>query len=263
MKSYAWLFLAIAAVVIGGGAPRQDNNRRGQPAAAAAQQEQAVLERKGYLIPVRTVVVTPEVSGRITTLHCDDGTDVKKGDVLGQIDAPVYRLELKRAEALVERAAARYEECVRRKEGVETGRAELLVAEAERDRAKHLFEQTKVRAPFDGTIIAKKAEEGGIIDRSHFAGYTALCELADLTKLEVDVWVEERDIRLVSVGQKCEVRTEAFPEVVYQAAVTRMLPVADRAKGAVGVRVGLNLSKRHVNLRPEMGVVVRFMRSTN
>jgi RND family efflux transporter MFP subunit len=251
MRTHLLPFLAIALLTHGGA---------GAPGAALAQ-DRAVLEKKGYLVPVRTVIVTPEVSGRITMLQCEEGTDVKKGDVLGQIDATTYRLDHRRAEALVERAAARYEDSVRRKEGVQGARAELLLAEAERDKAKYLLDQTKVRAPFDGTIIVKKAEEGAIVDRSHFAGYTALCEMADLSRLEVEIWVEERDSRLVSVGQKCEVRTEAFPEVVYQAAVTRTLPVADRAKGAIGVRVGLGLSKRHANLRPDMGAVVRFMRS--
>src|SRR5689334_12570599 len=111
MRAYVWPFLASAVFI--GGVPDRSNIGRAQRAAAA--QAGAVLEKKGYLVPARTVIVTSEVSGRITTLYCDEGTDVKKGDVLGQIDPTIYRLDHKRAEALVERAASRYEDSVRRK----------------------------------------------------------------------------------------------------------------------------------------------------
>ena len=48
------------------------------------------LEQKGYLIAAKTVTVAPELAGRITFLHCDEGIDVKQGDLLAQIDATVH-----------------------------------------------------------------------------------------------------------------------------------------------------------------------------
>jgi HlyD family secretion protein len=142
---------------------------------------------------------------------------------------------------------------------VPEARADLAIAEAERDKARYMLEQTKIYAPFAGTVLSKKAEAGGFIDRLHFNGYYAICELADLTKLEVDVSVDERDLHLVFPGQKCTVHPEAFPDALYEGRVARFSPVADRAKSAVSLRIRMNLSKPAPNLRPEMAAVVRFL----
>jgi HlyD family secretion protein len=261
MKRRCWLLFLVALSLAAEGPVEVKGEPRQKTGAAAVPPAKPVLERKGYLVAVRTVTVSPEVSGRVTFLHCEEGTDVKQGDLLAQLDATRYEAEYKRADAVVNRARAQLEARVRRKESPDVARAELLMAEAERDQAKHALEETRIRAPFDGTILVKKAEVGGIVDRLHFNGYYAVCEMADLTRLEVDVSVEERDIRQVFVGQRCQVRTEAFPEKVYPCEVAHILPTADRAKSSIGVRIRIPLSKRDPKLRSEMGVIVSFLRN--
>jgi HlyD family secretion protein len=155
-------------------------------------------------------------------------------------------------ERLAERATA-----AASKETRVLGRAAVSRAEARREQARYRLEQTQIRAPMDGVILSKKAEEGGIIDRLQFSGYVALCEMADLSQLEVDVWIEERDLPRIRLKQACAIRLEAFPQTVYQGEVTRFLPVADRAKGAVGVRVSIRAPQPSV--RPEMGAIVAFL----
>jgi multidrug resistance efflux pump len=260
MKGRCWLFFLVA-LLLAAQAPAQVKDELQQKANEAAPPAQPVLEKKGYLVAVRTVAVSSEVSGRVTLLHCEEGTDVKQGDLLAQLDAARYEAEYKRADAVVKRARAQLQERLDRKELPDVARAELLIAEAERDKARHELEETKVRAPFDGTILVKKAEVGGVLDRLHFNGYFAVCEMADLTRLEVDVSVEERDIRQVFVGQRCQVRTDAFPEKVYPCEVARILPTADRAKSCIVVRIRIPLAKRDPKLRPEMGAIVSFLRN--
>jgi hypothetical protein len=70
--------------------------------------------------------------------------------------------------------------------------------------------------------------------------------MADLYNLEVDLSIAERDISKVFKGQKCKIRPEAFDKRVYWGTVSRLMPTADRAKGAVPVRV-----KVHIPVRPE------------
>jgi HlyD family secretion protein len=260
MKRRCWLLFPVA-LLLAAEVPVQVKDEPRQKAGEAAAPAQAVLEKKGYLVAVRTVTVSPDVSGRVTLLFCEEGTDVKQGDLLAQIDPAKYEAEYKRAGAVVNRARAQLEERVRRKEAPDVAMEDVVIAEAERDKAKLALQETKVYAPFDGTILVKKAEVGGIIDRLHFNSYHAVCEMADLTRLEVDVWVEERDIRQVFVSQRCQVRIEAFPEKVYPCEVARILPTADRAKSSIGVRIRIPLSKRDPKLRPEMGVIVTFLKN--
>jgi multidrug resistance efflux pump len=88
--------------------------------------------------------------------------------------------------------------------------------------------------------------------------------MADLSDLEVDLNIQERDIARVRVGQKCRVRAEAFPERVYEGYVDRLMPIADRAKGALPVRVKIQVppEEEGVYLRPEMGAIVTFLSQT-
>src|SRR5258708_33871326 len=72
--------------------------------------------------------------------------------------------------------------------------------------------------------------------------------------------IEERDISRVFRGQHCTVRSEAYPERPYHGYVSRLMPIADRAKGAVSVRVKIRIpaEEEGVYLKPEMGAVVTF-----
>ncbi len=88
-----------------------------------------------------------------------------------------------------------------------------------------------IRAPINGTILKKNAEEGSLVNPVAMQGFFSLCEMADLSDLEVELTIQERDISKISKGQKCQVRAEAFPERVYQGVVSRLMPTADRAKG--------------------------------
>ena len=115
-----------------------------------------------------------------------------------------------------------------------------------------------MRAPIAGTILKKNAEEGNIVNPVAFNGSFSLCEMADLSDLEVELTIQERDIARVFPGQACEVRGEAYADRAYAGVVSRLLPIADRAKGAVPVRVKLRVPAEEggLYLRPEMSATV-------
>jgi len=85
--------------------------------------------------------------------------------------------------------------------------------------------------------------------------------MADLSDLEVDLNIQERDISVVKVGQKCRVRAEAYSDRIYEGHVDRLMPIADRAKGAIPVRVKIRIppEEEGVYLKPEMGAIVTFL----
>ena len=66
-------------------------------------------------------------------------------------------------------------------------------------------------APVSGTILKKNAEEGNVVNPIAFNGSFSLCEMADLSDLEVDLSIQERDVARVFKGQKCKICAEAFP----------------------------------------------------
>lgn len=146
---------------------------------------------------------------------------------------------------------------------LEAARAEVAVAEADLLRARVLLEGTQVRAPVDGTVLVKRADVGSFVGPQALGGSPAVCELSDLTRLEVDLAIQERDLKLVQAGQDCKVRIEAYPDKVYQGVVSRIMPLADRARGAVPVRVRFAVPEGETRVRPEMGAIVSFLGTKN
>ena len=147
-----------------------------------------------------------------------------------------------------------------RVEKVDAARADVVQFQADYDKAKWRFDNCIVRAPVSGTILKKNAEEGNIVNPIVFQGSYSICTMANLLDLEVDLTIQERDIANVFVGQRCKVHTEAYPDRIYDGFVSRLMPTADRAKGAIPVRVKLNIPPQEegVYFKPEMGAVVSF-----
>lgn len=165
-------------------------------------------------------------------------------------------------ESRAERLKQTYDLMVKgpRAERIQLAQAEVQQSEADLVKAKWRLDNCTILAPITGTILTKKAEEGNVVNPIAFSGSQAVCEMADLSDLEVDLSIQERDVAKVFQGQKCIVRAEAYPERAYQGYVSRLMPIADRAKGAVPVRVKLTVpaEEEGVFLKPEMGAVVTF-----
>jgi len=207
------------------------------------------------------------------------------------------RDQLQRAERLFGQRAVNEEELIRKRQALQiaehqlaTRRAEFRLlkagawtpdvdaakalverARAELTKAQWRLDNTQIRAPVTGTILTKKAERGNLVNPSAFSnGLSAsLCEMADLCDLEIDLEIQQREIAKVVKGMPCTVVPEAFqrfepflkkhPEG-YHGFVSRLMPTALRSKGAVAVRVRVEIPTEEagVYLKPEMGVSVFF-----
>jgi HlyD family secretion protein len=99
----------------------------------------------------------------------------------------------------------------------------------------------------------------------------SLCEMADLTQVEIDLAIQERDVALLHPGQACLIMPEAFQKHKpflekhpkgYQGYISRLMPTADRAKGAIPVRVwvkNISVEEAGLYLKPDMGALVSFL----
>jgi multidrug resistance efflux pump len=155
-----------------------------------------------------------------------------------------------------------------RKAKIDAVKGELAQAKADLEKAEWRFKYREVTAPIDGIVLSKKTEEGNIVNPSAFSnGLSAsLCEMADLHNLEVDLSIAERDISRLFVDQDCRIRAEAFPNRVYKGKVSRIMPIGDRSKSSVPVRVKIDFPAIDAQaegqgefLRPEMGAIVTFL----
>jgi HlyD family secretion protein len=161
-----------------------------------------------------------------------------------------------------------------RPEAQAAAKAEEDAAEQAMRKAKWYLDQCEIHAPVDGTILKKSAELGNYVNPLVFTGSASLCDMADLSDLEVDLKVQERDIAQVHQGQPCSIMPQAYqndPEFLkahpkgYEGYVSRLMPTADRGQGAIPVRVKLTLPKDEEGrfLRPDMSVMVVFKKTAN
>ncbi|MCI0458866.1 MAG: efflux RND transporter periplasmic adaptor subunit [Gemmataceae bacterium] len=237
-------------------------------AGGGEKEPKTVLSLAGYIIPARVVQVSPKVAGQITQLNVVEGQLVKAGDILAQLEPAEYETDLRRAQAGLALAKAKYEQSKadyeRKKSGsgkpaLEIAQAQVAQAQADLEKCKWRLDNCIVRAPSNGTILRKSAEKGNLVNPLAFNVSGTICELADLRDLEVEVAVPERDVSKVRLGQLCLIRVDAIPGVEYKGQVSRLMPVADRAKGTVGVRVRLEVPAAGESLRPESRAVVHFL----
>jgi multidrug resistance efflux pump len=152
-------------------------------------------------------------------------------------------------------------------------RAQLLKAQADVEQAQKQLKNCTILAPTTGIVLSKKAELGGYVNPLAFGAAGYLCEMADLRDLEVELDIQERDIARVRPGQRCRIMPEAgqHDEAFlkshaggYTGVVSRRLPVANRSKGAVTVRVKVEFPEWETSgehLLPDMGVLVSFLKS--
>jgi HlyD family secretion protein len=221
---------------------------------------QVVLESKGYVLPASQVTVSPKVAGQVSQLLIEEGKRVKKGDVLARLDSAEHEAALRLARAELKLAEAGL---AKAREGdgkadLAIAQAKVAVAQAQVAIADQRLDGTVIRAPINGTVLAKRAEIGTLINPKGYQTPSSLCDLADLRTMDVEVWVSEKDLAKVAKGQPCLIRLEAFPREVYRGRVDRLLPVADRARGAVAIRVRLEVPEGDERLRPELGAIVQI-----
>jgi RND family efflux transporter MFP subunit len=221
-----------------------------------------VLEMKGYVVPVRQTTVSPRVAGPLVEVMIKEGQRVKKDEALARLDPADGIAAVRVVQAEVKVAAAKLAKARegKSKGDVNIAQAEVELAEARLLRAQHHLNRTVVIAsPINGTVLKIYADVGTMLDPKSFQTPAKFCDIADLETMDVEVWVGQNDIEKIAKTQSCLVRLEGFAGATYRGTVARVAPIADRAKGALEVRVRLDVPKNDRRLRPEMSAVVQFL----
>jgi HlyD family secretion protein len=255
-----------------------------------------VMVASGYVVARHSSDVGVKVGGRIAALKFEEGTRVKKGAVIAEIEhadidaqLEAARRAVSEAEAAVAQNAAARDEDARNverqrqlaKDGITTNAsltgaeaaaavsnarvklAEAVIASARaRVRmAEEALENTNVRAPFDGVVIKKRAEVGETVSPFGVAGQAAreggaIATIADLAELEVQTEVSENNVAKLKPSMPAEVKLRAYDERPYKGRLRQIFPSADRAKAIVEVRVTILDANELV--KPEMTASVTF-----
>jgi RND family efflux transporter MFP subunit len=235
----------------------------------------ATVVATGYIESRQQARIGARATGRIQDVKVEEGTKVAANDVLAVLEHADLDASLAAAEAAAARCRSELQEqdVVIQRSRRDLERAEkafaarrasleaaLTLAEARVQEAQQLRENMFVRAPFAGTVISKDAELGESImpgGMGEASGRGSVVTIADLEHLEVDCDVKEDFISRVTTGQIAEISVDAVPDRRYQGTVRKVIPMGDRARATVKVRVAFVDADQ--KLFPEMSATVYFL----
>lgn len=209
-------------------------------------------EAVGSLRSRRSVVLRPEVSGRITQLNFTDGQRVRQGQVLVQFDDQLPRAQVQQAQAELSIAQAnhkRNQELVAQgfisQRSVDESAANLEVAQAKLALAQATASRLRILAPFDGIAGIRGVNVGDYLKDG-----ADIVNVEDLDVVYVDFRLPERLQAKVRTGQTARVAFDALPGVRYAAVIQAINPQIDADGRAVAVRGCID--NRRLQLRPGM-----------
>jgi RND family efflux transporter MFP subunit len=255
----------------------------------------AVVVATGYVESRRQARIGARSPGRINSVTFEEGDRITSGDLLAELDHKDLDASLAASAASVARAKAALAEqeiVIKQSEADESRaqklrntsaiseseydqlyfslqsararreslKAELLLSEAQHQQAEQMLENMFIRAPFDGTIISKDAEEGESIMPGGMGGTSgrgSVATIADLDQLDVVCDVQEGFISRVSEQQKAEISIDSVPDKKYHGFVRKVIPMGDRARATIKVQV--QIEDVDALLFPEMSGTVFFL----
>jgi RND family efflux transporter MFP subunit len=253
-----------------------------------------LLNASGYVVARREATVSSKVTGKVVEVLIEEGQHVEKDQILARVDSSNLKASLDLAQAQLASAKSALEETqvrlhaadleLRRISGLaanhvasasdldqatadanalrarlEQQRADVAVAERQVTVWQQQMDDTLIRAPFSGIVVAKSAQPGEMISPISAGGgftRTGICTIVDMNSLEVEIDVNESYINRVQLGQPVEATLDAYPDWKIPCKVLAIIPTADRQKATVKVRVAFD--KLDPRILPEMGVKVAF-----
>lgn len=254
----------------------------------------SAFHASGYVVAQRKAALSSKITGRLAYLGVEEGSRVKKGEVIAILEKDDLEAAVERAKANVEaaksklnfdlaeekdarkeylrykrlvkkdvasqsaydRVEARYQKAVA---AVQTDRFQIEAAKAALEEARVALQYAYIRAPFDGIVLRKFADIGEAV--APFGSATnakaAVVTLADIHSMMVEADVAESNISNVRPDQPCEIQLDAIPNKRFPGKVHVIVPTADRAKATITVKV--KFLKFDPRIMPEMSARVNFL----
>lgn len=183
----------------------------------------------GTIEAIEEVTIVSEIEGIVTEIPFEEGSYVKRGDLIAKLDDSQYEAELIRAEAVYSQSKSTYnriKNIVEQKAGtqqdLDDALASLKVAEANLKLAKTQFDKTEITAPFDGLIGSRKISIGTFLRAGQ-----PITELANLNELRVGFSSPEKYLAQLKRGAEVTLSTPVYPGHEVKGKIIAIEPVLD------------------------------------
>ncbi len=253
------------------------------------------VEASGTVNPVETVSIGSQISGIIKNIYVDFNSEVKKGQLLAEIDPAISQAQVdqdtaslnskksnyKKAKATLDynlenykRYQKLYQKNYVSKDEMELARATYLAQKATVDAAREDVKQaeasltknltnlryTKIISPVDGVVISKEVEKGQTVAAS-FQTPTLFSVARDLTKMQIETSVSEADIGKVKVGQEVNYTLDGYQDKVFKGRVSQVRLASTTTNNVVTYTVVVSVDNNDGFLVPGMTANVEIITS--
>jgi len=286
------IVLIIAAVAIGGIIVANLNKKKEKPLAVQTEKvsRQTIVQTvnaSGSLQPVTEVKISANVSARITNIAVKEGDIVNKGDLLVELDRTQYEAayekaessvqsskanrkkvasELKRTRALFQGNLASEADLEAAEAQMELAESQVVQSEAALKQAQDDLDKTRITAPMNGIVTSLKKEIGEIALGSVFQEDVILV-ISDMSKVKVEVEVDETDVVNVAIGDKASIELDAIPNMKFTGTVSKIAHSATTTGAGTQEQVTnfvveIAVQGQDVRYRPGMSATVDITTNT-
>ncbi|HMM36559.1 MAG TPA: efflux RND transporter periplasmic adaptor subunit, partial [Thermoanaerobaculia bacterium] len=232
----------------------------------------ATVTATGTLSAVTTVKVGSQVSGIIARLHADFNSEVRRGQLLAELDPTPFqatveqrradleraRVELRNAELVLARAKKLLEAQLQAQSEYDTAKANrdgaaasVAQSSASLKQAETNLAYTRILSPIDGVVVDRQYDIGQTVAAS-FQAPVLFTIAQDLTKMQVLTNIDEADIGRVKEGQEATFTVDAFAERTFTGRVSQIRLSPQTVQNVVTYPVLLDVSNPELRLRPGM-----------
>jgi HlyD family secretion protein len=257
----------------------------------------AKVDATGTLAPVTTVQVGSQVSGTVKALYVDYNAQVRKNQVIAELDPSLFQTQVDQARATLiksqsdvdrakvevddsnsklKRAQELYEQKLISRNDLETAQSTAMQAEAALKSAEAQVTQaqaslnqadvnlghTIIRSPIDGTVISRNVDVGQTVAASMSAP-TLYVIAQDLTHMQVSASIDESDIGRIDSGQPVTFRVDAYPQQTFRGTVKQVRLDAKTEQNVVSYTTMIDVPNKDLRLKPGMTANVTVQTAAN
>ena len=262
------VIVAVAAWALSGGKKEEDINFKEEKAELKTLQNSVTAT--GTIEAVTSVTVGTQVSGIVNKLYVDYNSQVKKGQVIAELDKTNLLSELNTAKANLASAQSNLNYQAANMNRYQTLYKKGLVSADEYENALLTYRQAKeqvasskenvqkaqtnlgyatITSPIDGTVISKSVEEGQTVAAS-FNTPELFTIAKDLTNMQVVANVDEADIGGVKEGNRVTFTVDAYPDDTFEGVVKQVRLEATTTNNVVTYEVVISAPNADLKLKP-------------
>lgn len=265
VRRYKWWLVFLVLVAIGGTAGyKYYTGKNSKPAftgtVVAAQRGDilSVVSATGTISPVNSVDVSSKITGLIEQVKVNENDQVKAGQVLIVLDDSKLQTQVSQAAARLSNSRANYQRTVQlnsigamSNQQLDAARMDYQVAQAAYDEAVSQLDDTVIKAPIDGQVVGKPIPAGQTVAPG-IANPMVLMTVADMSKMQISVQVDESDIGKVMNGQKVLFTVDSYPGRNFSGKVVNVSNKASIQQNVVYYPVTVDIDSPEGLLKPTM-----------